>query len=206
MQDLEQLFGSKTRVKLLTMFVESDEQSYFVREITRKIDEQINSVRRELANLLSIGIVSSSSSNNKLYYKLNKQSEYFEPMRLLFGAGLKASEPQVATTKTVSPDVVPGNSKNDTIKALFKKSGNITQLLLLGRFVSERVSGVDLIVVGDINTSALHKAIKELERLESADIRYAVFSDKDWEYRKSIRDRFVTTVLGLKVQKVIEKY
>ncbi|MEK7562001.1 MAG: hypothetical protein AAB541_04030 [Patescibacteria group bacterium] len=53
----EQLFGSKTRVKLLSLFYSNPNRSFYVREITRKIDEQINSVRRELANLLSIGIV-----------------------------------------------------------------------------------------------------------------------------------------------------
>jgi predicted transcriptional regulator len=55
---IEQLFGSKTRVKLLQLFMSNPNRSFYVREITRKIDEQINSVRRELANLLSIGIIS----------------------------------------------------------------------------------------------------------------------------------------------------
>lgn len=53
----EQLFGSKTRVKLLSLFYNNPERPFYVREITRKIDEQINSVRRELQNLLNIGIV-----------------------------------------------------------------------------------------------------------------------------------------------------
>ena len=48
---MEQLFGSKTRVKLLQLFFRNPNRAFYVREITRKIDEQINSVRRELANL-----------------------------------------------------------------------------------------------------------------------------------------------------------
>src|SRR6476646_6024673 len=54
---VEQLFGSKTRVKLLSLFFNNPGRPFYVREITRKIDEQINSVRRELANLLSVGLV-----------------------------------------------------------------------------------------------------------------------------------------------------
>ena len=46
---IDQLFGSKTRVKLLELFYSNPNRSFYVREITRKIDEQINSVRRELA-------------------------------------------------------------------------------------------------------------------------------------------------------------
>ena len=42
----EKLFGSKTRAKLLKLFFENPGKSFYVREMTRVIDEQINSVRR----------------------------------------------------------------------------------------------------------------------------------------------------------------
>ena len=45
---LEKLFGSKTRTKLLSLFFGNPERSFYVREMTRVIEEQINSVRREL--------------------------------------------------------------------------------------------------------------------------------------------------------------
>src|SRR5512146_3278392 len=86
---IEQLFGSKTRVKLLQLFHSNPNRSFFVREITRKIDEQINSVRRELSNLLSIGIITSDNTNNKLYYEVNQKFEYYEPLQQIFGGGLK---------------------------------------------------------------------------------------------------------------------
>src|SRR6476469_7391986 len=84
---IEQLFGSKTRVKLLHMFYSNPNRSFYVREITRKIDEQINSVRRELGNLLSIGIISSETTNNRLYYEVNQKYEYYQPLQEIFGGG-----------------------------------------------------------------------------------------------------------------------
>src|SRR5580704_17075993 len=93
---IEQLFGSKTRVKLLQLFYSNPNRSYFVREITRKINEQINSVRRELSNLLSIGIITSDNTNNKLYYEVNQKFEYYEPLQQIFGGGLKKSAKKVA--------------------------------------------------------------------------------------------------------------
>src|SRR6476469_3467620 len=84
---IEQLFGSKTRVKLLQLFYSNPNRSFYVREITRKIDEQINSVRRELANLLSIGIIKSDTTNNRLYYEVNQDYEYFAPLAAIFGEG-----------------------------------------------------------------------------------------------------------------------
>src|SRR5215813_3335832 len=101
---IEQLFGSKTRVKLLQLFYSNPNRSFYVREITRKIDEQINSVRRELANLLSIGIIASNtnSENNRLYYEVNQKYEYYSSLATIFG-GEKVAEsdtPAKAKTKT----------------------------------------------------------------------------------------------------------
>src|SRR3982751_165961 len=85
---IEQLFGSKTRVKLLQLFYSNPNRSFYVREITRKIDEQINSVRRELANLLSIGIISSDTNNNRLYYEVNQTYEHYPALSAIFGGGV----------------------------------------------------------------------------------------------------------------------
>src|SRR5665213_274115 len=101
---IEQLFGSKTRVKLLQLFYSNPNRSFFVREITRKIDEQINSVRRELSNLLSIGIITSDNTNNKLYYEVNQKFEYYDPLQQIFGGGLKKAGPKAAVSTAVADD------------------------------------------------------------------------------------------------------
>src|SRR3954447_6767343 len=93
---VEQLFGSKTRVKLLQLFYSNPNRSFYVREITRKIDEQINSVRRELSNLLSIGIITSDNTNNKLYYEVNQKFEFYEPLQQIFGGGVKPTRAKKA--------------------------------------------------------------------------------------------------------------
>ena len=81
---IDSLFGSKTRVKLLHLFLNNPEKSFYVREITRLIDEQINSVRRELANMVSVGIVQSDNIDNKLYYSTNIGYRYLEPLSVIF--------------------------------------------------------------------------------------------------------------------------
>src|SRR2546423_15386167 len=98
---IDALFGSKTRVKLLHLFLNNPNRAFYVREITRKIDEQINSVRRELANMLSIGIIQSDSSNNRLYYEVNQSYLYYEPLKAIFGdtgySGGEQATPVAAT-------------------------------------------------------------------------------------------------------------
>ena len=102
MEMIEQLFGSKTRVKLLQLFYSNPNRAFYVREITRKIDEQINSVRRELSNLLNIGIIVSDSNNNKLYYEVNQKFKYYEPLQQIFSGGINKTIKklrQLLTTK-----------------------------------------------------------------------------------------------------------
>jgi predicted transcriptional regulator len=84
---IEQLFGSKTRVKILKHFFKNPEQSYFVRELTRELGEQINSVRRELMNLATFGIIKSSNADNKVFYMLNKHHDNYEGLKLIFTSG-----------------------------------------------------------------------------------------------------------------------
>ncbi len=188
---IEQLFGSKTRVKLLHLFYSNPNRSFYVREITRKIDEQINSVRRELANLLSIGIISSDTNNNRLYYEVSQQYEYYLPLLEIFGD-------RKATTSSTA---IPEDDKLEGLKAL----GNVELAFYTGQFTRDESSGIDLLIVGDINQTQLTKFITDLERTEGKEIRYTVMPLKEFTYRRQINDRFLSTVLSAKYQLLIDK-
>lgn len=190
---IEQLFGSKTRVKLLQLFFSNPNRSFYVREITRKIDEQINSVRRELANLLSIGIISSDDANNKLYYEVNQKYEYYRPLAAIFGKGSTKGLGKVSTVKADDPADIRG-------------IGNVQLAVLTGQFTRDESAGVDLLIVGDINhTKALHY-VSDMEEKEGKEIRYVVMDLKEYEYRKQIKDRFLLSIMTAKKQVLIDKH
>ena len=197
---IEQLFGSKTRVKLLQLFYSNPNRSFYVREITRKIDEQINSVRRELANLLSIGIIASDNTNNRLYYEVNQAYEFYDPLKTIFGNATEAStDHEVATKEVTAPTV--SNVERDKIKSL----GNVEVALYTGQFTRDESSGIDALIVGDINQHALQKFITELEAQEGKEIRYTAMPSSEFNYRRQIKDRFISTVLSSKKQVLIDK-
>ncbi len=189
---IEQLFGSKTRVKLLKLFYGNPNRAYYVREITRKIDEQINSVRRELSNLLTIGIISSETTNNRLYYEVNQDYEYYDALSAIFGKGGKASSVKVIPTEVAE--------ENKDLQAL----GHVEFALYTGQFTRDESSGVDLLVVGDVNPTKVQNFVSELESKENKEIRYAVMSPSEFKYRSQIHDRFITAVLSAKVQVLID--
>lgn len=193
---IEQLFGSKTRVKLLQLFYSNPNRSFYVREITRKIDEQINSVRRELSNLLSIGIIVSDTTNNRLYYEVNQKFEYFEPLTQIFGQGAKT---------TIGP-AASGNPQTGIEQGDIQSIGNVEIAIYTGQFTRDDTPGVDVFLVGDINQARLAKFMADLETKEGKELRYTVMSMSNFDYRRQINDRFVANILAAKKQVLIDKH
>jgi hypothetical protein len=185
---VEQLFGSKTRVKLLQLFYGNPNRSFYVREITRKIDEQINSVRRELANLLSIGIITSENTNNKLFYEVNQKFEHYKPLSQIFSNSPTKSN-------------VDENGEEDDLKVL----GNVELAILTGQFTRDDRSGIDLVLVGDLNQTQVSKYVAKIEKKENKEIRYVTMPVNEFNYRKNLNDRFLVTVLESKKQVLVDK-
>jgi len=210
---IEQLFGSKTRVKLLQLFCQNPNRSFYVREITRKIDEQINSVRRELANLLSIGIITSDNNNNRLYYEVNQSFEHFKALESIFGnkKGFKQTPKKARVKKTEdaveapSEEVAEALEVTDPFLAELIKTGNVRMALYTGQFTRDDSIEVDLVIVGDLNHSAVDNLVADLEKSEKKSIRYSIFDSTEFSYRRQVNDRFVSNLLTSKKVILIDK-
>jgi len=182
----ENLFGSKTRVKLLSLFYNNPERPFYVREITRKINEQINSVRRELQNLLSIGIVKSINQSNRLYYEVNPKYKFFNELSSIFKK-IPAKSKEIKQTK-----------EEEQILKKISKAGNIKLLFLTGAFVRGSNQIIDLFIVGDVNKAKLAKIIAEIEKQMTRELNYTVMRVEDFDYRRNLNDRFLSDVLDAK--------
>lgn len=179
---IDALFGSKTRVKLLHLFLNNPGKSFYVREITRLIDEQINSVRRELSNMLDVGIITSDSSDNKLYYEINQRYEYYVPFRAIFAD--EHIESKVESGVTIAwHDAVTGLS-------------GARLIVLAGVLVKGSASPVDLLLVGDMSPTKVKNTIKQIEKSEARELNYSVLSYDEFYYRLSVRDKFITEILN----------
>ena len=184
---IDALFGSKTRVKLLHLFLNNPGQSFFVREITRKIDEQINSVRRELSNMLQVGIITSDSSDNKLYYQVNQRYEYYVPLRAIFGD--EASIP-------IDPSVSSDNKSFDKYGSMLNEITGLRIAVFSGIFVKGSNTAVDILMVGNIASMKVKSLMKDIEKIEGREINYCVLSYDEFYYRLSVRDRFITEIVN----------
>lgn len=190
--NVEQLFGSKTRVRLLTLFLENPDRSFYVRELTRRIDAQLNSVRRELKNLVDIGIVlevegkildkekelpkeKAKKSVKKKYYKANTVFTFFNEMRSI----MKKSA--VLMNKTFVKELT--------------QNGEINLLFLTGRFIDDVDVPSDMLVVGEIDAEQLQSAIENFERQIGREVNYTYMPKDEYIYRMDIKDRFLESLV-----------
>lgn len=179
---IDSLFGSKTRVKLLHLFLNNPEKSFYVREITRMIDEQINSVRRELSNMVSVGIVQQDAIDNKLYYSVNDDYPYIKPLAAIFSD--KNTEGGAGAAGGVS------------WKDSLGRMRGLKLAIISGKLVVGSSSAVDLLLVGDdMSAVTIKNLVKKIEKDRKIEINYAVISYDDFYYRMSVKDRFIMDIV-----------
>ncbi len=78
---IEKLVTSKTRIKILNLFLSHIDDRYYLRELERLLGESLSPLRRQLIKLTSMGILITEEEANLKYYKLNKKFEGLEELR-----------------------------------------------------------------------------------------------------------------------------
>lgn len=182
---VEKIFGSKTRAKLLELFFANTNKSFYVREITRLIEEQINSVRRELMNLESIGVIRNETFDNKVYYAANMKHPFAHAFQEMF-----APHKTVAATKVQEIKRRPSNSWDEYIKPV---SRYLRGMALFNRAPGQ--DGIDLLIIGDDKTKKLTRWAEVVEKKQGKPLDYVILGRDDYLYRLSVKDKFVMGIL-----------
>ena len=194
---IDKLFGSKTRVKLLHLFMSHPGQSFYVREITRLIDEQINSVRRELSNMLEVGVITSDNADNKLYYQVNQRYEFYTALRAIFAGEAISAGP--------APSATNAEGVNEHHITIINEIPALRLAVLSGVLVKGSISPVDIVLVGNLPATKVKNAIAMIEKIEGRELNYTVLPYDDFYYRLSVRDKFITEILADKHSIAIDK-
>ena len=172
---LKKIFGSGARVKLMQQFLKNPDEEYFIRELTRILDEQINSLRRELQNLEAIGMLKSKDRNRKKYYQINPHFSVLHELTSIFRKTDAAS--QILLKKLT-------------------KLGEVDLLALSGIFIKNEDSDIDIFIVGKIDKDDLKKFIEE--NFTEKNLKYALMTKEDFLYRITLKDKFVQSIFSEK--------
>ena len=174
---LEDLITSKTRVKILNCFLKNLGEMFHVRELVRRVDEEINAVRRELLILEKRGILKKEPRANRVYYYLDKSYIYYYDLVSLY-----------AKSHGLGEDII----KNRV------KIGKIKYAMLSGKFARHAEVGaenVDLLVVGTVVLPELSIFVKAEEELRGREINYTVMTEEEFNFRKKRIDPFIGSIL-----------
>ena len=179
MADLSDIITSKVRVKLLEFFFQEPTGMWYVRELTRKIEEEINAVRRELDRMLSQGMIKTEDRGNRKYYFLNTSYDFYSDLLKL-----------VAKTTGVGRD----------LKKNRKKLGTVKYIMFTGKFAKHELRShdeVDILVVGEVVLPELSSIVRQEEKTRGREINYTVMTEDEFEFRKNRRDPFLLGILEL---------
>lgn len=186
---LSDLIISRVRVKILQLFFLSPGKIFHVRDIVRKIDEEINAVRRELAHLEKAGLMSKEHRANRLFYMLRKDYPmYYDLLEL------------IEKTAGLGSDIIKNKAK----------LGKIKFVMVAGRFarqIPRTGNDVDLLVVGKVVIPELSQIVRREEVRRELEINYTVMSEEEFEFRKRRRDPFIADILkGARIMIIGDEY
>lgn len=174
---LERLITSKARVKLLTLFLLNPGREFYVREIVRATDLNINAVRRELINLEGIGLLKSAQKGNMKVYHSDNSMPIWQELTSI-----------VLKTEGVAKE----------IKEHLDEIGSIQSAFIYGSFAQNDArlnSDIDLFIIGSIDEDRLLSSIRKIEGQLSREVNYVLFSKDEFDKRVEQGDPFVTNVL-----------
>lgn len=182
---LEKIFGSRTRIKVITLFTTGVKRPYYVREIARIVNERLNAVRRELEILRKVGMLSAREDKHRKYYLLN-------------------------STFVIAPELTSimqkvGPGIQDVLFKDLERLGDIKYLCLSGYFTGAAHSPTDLLIVGTVHETRLQQFIQRLEQQLNREITYTPMTENEYKYRRNFNDLFLRQIFGAPHKELINK-
>ena len=173
---LEELMGSRARVRILKTFLLNLERDFYQREIAAITNLPIRAVQREMERLVKIGLVEKQIRGNRKYYRCKSDFPIFEELKSII-------------LKTVAL----GNVLKDYLK---KKKEKIELAFIYGSFAKgeENISSdLDLLIVGNLTSKEVSMLLSPAKDMLRREINFVVYNEK--EFSKKKESHFLKRVL-----------
>lgn len=173
---LDRLFGSRTRVSLLSKVMMNPEKRFYIRELSVALSIPYSMLYREVKNLVSLGILIEEKRGKITLISANKALPYFAELRSMMAktAGL-----------------------GDLLGGALSKLEGIRYALIYGSLAcGEEVesSDVDLLVVGDPSEDEVLKAVNLVEKDIGREINYILWNEKEFSKRAKGRHHLLVDI------------
>jgi len=177
---LEALYVTKSRIRqdLLALFFTNPSQRYYLRELERTLGYSAGSIRRELLKFQRDSLFVTHRVGSLLYYSLNTRHPLFKELKGI-------------VSKTVGVE--------GTVRKALSSFKNIRLAFIYGSFASSRekmTSDIDLMIIGQPNTSLLNDKIAEMERKLRREIYPTIYSLQEYRAKKRAGSGFIEELLS----------
>ena len=170
---LQHIIPSKVRRKILQLFFHNPESSYYLRDIVRKVNEEVNAVKRELDILHEGKVLLREKRLNKVFYSLNRSYLYYDEFLRIF-------------------------TKNSTLATLIQKNisrlGKVKYVAISTKFsrqIEIKEDEIYLLFVGVIVVPEAESIVNEAKKEFGRDINFTVMSEDELNFRKKNNDPFI---------------
>lgn len=176
---LESLYISKSKIRqdLLTLFFTNPSQKYYLRELQRQLGYSAGSIRRELLKFQKDDLFNTQMVGNLLYYSLNTKHPLFQELKMI-------------VSKTVG---VEGR-----LRSTLSSIHGIKVAFIYGSYAGRKEKGssdIDLMIIGNPDTSLLNEKIAELEKRLKREINPTIYSMEEYRAKKKAKSGFIVELL-----------
>jgi predicted nucleotidyltransferase len=184
---LKPLMQSRSRIRVLSLLLLGGQERYYVREIERRTGENINSVRRELANLERAGLVNCVPVANLKYYSISRSSPLYHELRSMF----------------LKTEGIAG-----LVREKLARHGDLNRAFIFGSFATgdeKPSSDIDIFLVGNIDEKTVLRNVKEIEDFLGRQVNYISMSLDEFHNRIKKKDPFVSRILASPMVSLVEE-
>lgn len=178
--DLSKIFWSKSRAKVLEKFFleyfAGKNEGFHMRWLARDLDEQINSIKRELDNLESLWVLKSKTELRKKIFFINTNFYLLDEFRDIF---LKSYDPLGEIRK-------------------FFKTQSLLEVVIVNESVKNKLiedgkAILDIFMIGEIDREAFAEFLQSI--FFDKKIKFAIISTEDFFNRLSYGDKLIHNIL-----------
>lgn len=166
---MDRLFGSKTRVSLLSKLLMNADKSWYIRELSRELGIPYGMLYKEVKNLVSLGVINEVKRGKVTLVSVNKSLPFFAELKSL---------------------MVKSVGLSDLLRMALSELKQTRYALVYGSFASgeESVSSdVDLLIIGDVDEERVLHVVSGIEKEVEREINYILWSEQ--EFMEKVKSR-----------------
>jgi len=163
---LDQLFTSKTRIRVLLKLFLNPDVSCYIRGLSKEFDMSPNALKGELDGLSGAGYLTKKQSGRSVFFKANTEHPFFPEIHSI-------------VKKTLGIDRL--------VDEVVASLGDVRAVYILDDYAEGKDSGlIDVLIVGDIDKARLDNLLAVVEGKINRKVRAMNITVEDFERNRKV--------------------